>query len=1665
MDLTGYTLTLLLARLAAGAASLGLIALIAGGLALGVIRWSGLQSRAYRIGLRNFLMGMRSAIFVNRGLAPSKRLLRQMTNEEAQQIIHAGWPDQMGPPPGVIHLERRIREAVGHPDVIADFRHRDRESCIERLIAHVPRVEERWHRTLTVVSVLMALPLAVLLQISVFEVLAPPEGAPLLPVTVWPGGLEYYFDASHCAGVLISALICGVAAARVLRHRFVSMAADDNPRAPPVPRVDQAETKPDIGEPHRPVRAINFSSGGFDTLMHLGVIHSLVVIQGRAPDVVVGISAGAIHAAALAEVLQAGDAAEKKLEADDPKLRSLELQRLRVFARIERLRRFIELAQRTPERLLDAILPDASQVDAGQPLQPLQQPRLSSEERSARRRFVVTRFGLAQLYNDILNVPLRISTMAKAARRVLGIVAAGDIRPVLRRYTARFSEVLGLWILFGANLTSVARLVRVVGAALLKRKTVRERSAAGLIFRVRAYQRVLRGTAVFFLFVAIGGLWFVISTSVGWAVALLLLVALLVFRLQGDVTAEPQIVDTRRALMLMLALAIAGVALRILWFGFKNAEVHNFKLQVELAWMEGFDAYWTFFWWVTLLLLAVILFSYLFYLFKKYEGRDPRSFVERLLSAYGLDDAIFREHGLRNFFVELFDPEYYARAGVNRAVEAALDGMASCTPTQSEREPRRTLANFHDRGQRLERERIHVGIAVANTETGALEIVRPDVPIVDALVAATAITPWMPAVELPRHDKESKSVRQVLYVSGSDVTREPTHALLKLIRERQLVEGAGELHIYSVSPFPVSTGEAGPALSGEEDLMEEAGTKVDEPAMPPQHGDEKERGRKFYLHLDLIDIAWRAIRMRRLRDAGLEFRLTHLFTKAMPPDVNAFKVDRNPARTLSHGESHTYYRAWVKPVELEYDGDLNRRLYRGAKTDRRRIIAESIADGCRVAMQVMIRKAIKNSALDNPAFRKKGMVVARCADAVRWHLKHAGVAPEFADLVVPGSDPQLGPGLSEICEHCTLRRPRVAQGAASSGVGRGPARVADRCGQQLSIKLTADDRHGWPHELASDRYRPRSSEPHESPRQKEMREAWERFKAQSGVTQNLWPEKREVKGEVRLGNNRPLISFLFGGGVFRGVYQIGVLNALNDLDLQPDIIGGASVGSITAAMIAETFSIKEETERRARVARLAATYLAIDRLVLTDRLADFIRTLTLRATETRFSIRDADRVFRRYDQAAFREFDRNVRQVVGGLERLLYLSPYELNDLVRSLRDKDPQRITEQVSKAVQRFLDRMQVGEEILGTEALRDLIATYVIGKKISEHTVGLTIDELRQRSQIMFLATATNLTWGRLEVLGSRPNPELGEAVVLEEALLASSAFPGGFRPRWSWEVMPGSVQVNQYVDGGVMDNLPIDAVAATLHRAGNAGLIAKRPGQAPHLIIGASLETRANSYALAYTRKRLRDSWIRRMQRASQLGFNSKLEMYEFAEQAIRDMLQEAAKDQKNKKHVEETSLVDMQLVSIKPDWLCGSFAFHPMLGFRREKQARSIAHGCATTLLEFAARKADRKRPEFNRYVDEWGIPADAVPKCSTWEEAFASLDRGPKLEHGHCWLRPKLMCPFSRVALEDNDRKLASRPQKELDCARESPLGSTVIREVSRIHDLCRERTTHLKSI
>ena len=254
---------------------------------------------------------------------------------------------------------------------------------------------------------------------------------------------------------------------------------------------------------------------------------------------------------------------------------------------------------------------------------------------------------------------------------------------------------------------------------------------------------------------------------------------------------------------------------------------------------------------------------------------------------------------------------------------------------------------------------------------------------------------------------------------------------------------------------------------------------------------------------------------------------------------------------------------------------------------------------------------------------------------------------------------------------------------------------------------------------------------------------------------------------------------------------------------------------------------------------------------------------------------------------------------------------------------------------------------------------------------------------------------------------------------------------------------------------MDNLPLDAVAQFLYRAFRAGLIKRRPEQGPHLVLAASLQVNTMEYSTKTARRHFRESWPALSRRAKELQYNTKLDTYCRTQEALRGIVDHYSRNpttHAEKEQADDLELLDLEVVAVKPNRLCSTFAFHPMLGFKRQSQKESIAHGCASTLLKFGEIRNDRHKADF---LNAWRVRAKSVPKLAEWDEAFDRLAKKDEFEQsGVCWLTER-PCPFALQSLE-KFRK---------DDASGATLADTTVDEVADIHRVCMEPTTHLRPI
>ena len=344
------------------------------------------------------------------------------------------------------------------------------------------------------------------------------------------------------------------------------------------------------------------------------------------------------------------------------------------------------------------------------------------------------------------------------------------------------------------------------------------------------------------------------------------------------------------------------------------------------------------------------------------------------------------------------------------------------------------------------------------------------------------------------------------------------------------------------------------------------------------------------------------------------------------------------------------------------------------------------------------------------------------------------------------------------------------------------------------------------------------------------------------------------------------------------------------------------------------------------------------------------------------------------------------------------------------------------VIDAAQNFLDRSGVRDEILGAEPLQMLI-----------EALGKPPDEFDEPSfdcygpHMYRLVTATNLQAGALEVFGMNAASRAKTGASFSETLLASGAFPLVFRPRLQSDLLPAAHEFAQFTDGGVMDNLPLYSVAEFIARASDTGLTVARPPGAPHLLITGSLEP---EFRKKNFDSRRAEYWPDVGRRLTRIAYNTRPLGFADAQENFERIYNYQTKVKGN---AAAWAPVRLRVSVVRAQWLCDTFGFHPMLGFSRVQQARSIAHGCASTLAYLAGEVAvnpgwgkawglklvpETMRSDTVKWAEERervGSSPIPPPTLRAAPTLFPSrLDEGER--KGTCWFRKDELCPFSVAA-------------------------------------------------
>lgn len=521
----------------------------------------------------------------------------------------------------------------------------------------------------------------------------------------------------------------------------------------------------------------------------------------------------------------------------------------------------------------------------------------------------------------------------------------------------------------------------------------------------------------------------------------------------------------------------------------------------------------------------------------------------------------------------------------------------------------------------------------------------------------------------------------------------------------------------------------------------------------------------------VVDLAERALELQRAQHTRLEHRLINLYNALLPKAVSTIGDD-------------VFIAANLHSIDANPTLNLNERIFSAESPSAQgQMVLEAVAMGCRRTMETILEQEIGRHG--------RNAATVGCRDVVKQLLSREGQSSTMAKSVYLSP----GAGLSEVCRNCRLSEPdQVSQ----------PARPKP---QALRFLASAQPSPLWP------------------PRHGQEKGCDSASKISVTVGRTDLP--LTVPDE-------PWVTLVLSGGVFRGVFQIGVLAALHQASIKPRLFAGASVGSIMAAMAARLFTVEDGT---LALQRLAATFLSLDRLVVTDRFADFVRRFMVRANDVRISPKNLDQFLRRFDLQMAGDYNENARTVLAGIARLLFISPFESLDLVRAVHDERYGEAAQLFRRYTAYFFERYGAGLELLGAEPLRLLIAEHVLTAAdlkppYRDNPCSTPFDYFRTHHDKFLLATSTNVTKGELHVFGREAQEGKACNALLVEALLASSAFPAVFRPRRFSEVYPcdsdPSAEVaTRFVDGGLLDNLPLDHVVTFLHKRAQQGLLARRP----------------------------------------------------------------------------------------------------------------------------------------------------------------------------------------------------------------------------------------------
>lgn len=522
----------------------------------------------------------------------------------------------------------------------------------------------------------------------------------------------------------------------------------------------------------------------------------------------------------------------------------------------------------------------------------------------------------------------------------------------------------------------------------------------------------------------------------------------------------------------------------------------------------------------------------------------------------------------------------------------------------------------------------------------------------------------------------------------------------------------------------------------------------------------------------------------------------------------------------------------------------------------------------------------------------------------------------------------------------------------------------------------------------------------------------------------------------QLSGSRPRIVFVASGGVFRGAFHIGMLAALHSCAIKPDLIVGASVGTLMGGALGAMFVHEDDV-----LSKLVDIFMRVDESVaLTRTLKSAARELGIRGRAMRLSPRDVRRMLRRGARSdpGFAATGAPTA-LIDAIADLLMIPHRQTSRIAADF-------VAGQVASAANRLINqlrtetirRLDIERAALGTSLLEDVIFNLLTDGTSAYRQQRQPF----QRDEIAFYGTTTNLSTQTALLLGGHGlHSEAPYDFV--EAALASSAFPGVFAPRAESAVFPGTGRADVYfADGGMFDNLPFLPAIEILSRAQRGyrstigaertplEFLQQRLAQ-PDLLIAGALDpvpehadgARGSFTSLGEIRGR-----------ASSLQHNIKIRAFQLTSQRIYSQLlrlEAVAPGLPGPAAPLAEGIVNAAVLPVFPasaDHLNGTFAFCSSAGLDRRRVQKSIADGCYQTLLKLATEQESARTAAPTDLAQsprlltaksvQFLVGAGRIPSINLDMDLFTGRGICPYFTKDS----RRFDCPFVRATTGDNDR-------------------------------------------